>query len=174
MYEIKVKYDSKGKEHIHCYVPSIRGMAWIELELPKDEEFRQMILDESFLPEWKKEWLRGEYERFILKERKRKNEFQTDKSELLSFDDYEEAPSDLLPPDLKLIRAIEEEEKRERLMRGLRKLNDKERRYVYLRFVNELSFKEIAALEVDEELITKRAGAIQKMVSRALKKMRDV
>lgn len=174
MYEIKIKTDSRGKEHIHCYVPSIRGMAWIELELPNDEEFRQMILDESFLPEWKKEWLAGEYERFILKERKRRKEMQTDQADELSLEAYEDTPCDLLPPDLRLILAIEEQERMEKLQKGLKKLSPKERRYIYYRFVREVSFKEIAALEVDKDELTKRAGTIQRMVSRALKKMRDV
>lgn len=73
-YTIRFTKDFRGKEHVHFRMPTTRGGAWVELyDLPADAQFRRMIFDEEYLPEWKLEYLGEQYAVFRERENARKH-----------------------------------------------------------------------------------------------------
>lgn len=188
-YTIRFTKDFRGKEHVHFRMPTTRGGAWVELyDLPADAQFRRMIFDEEYLPEWKLEYLGEQYAVFRERENARKHATK-DGGREHDLDDpstfrpsarrrlaQQLDPADNASPETLLMRGEEFDLAREQVEVVLSVVSPQHRGWVRMNLGENLSYADIARTEhpdASKAEIDRHANTIGTAVKRAIKKIHD-
>lgn len=191
-YASRCKTDSHGRDHWQIYLPSERGHAWTEIDLPDDPVVRAQILDPDFLPEWKVYWLEDAYQRFRDRENDRKRRNRGKQSGFGSEDDLldpelrtRQARQDYVraleregqafDPETQLIRQAEAAHDKQVVAQIMLPLTDQQKKYITLSLGEGMSYADIARRdnpEADQAELEKAADAVRNCVNRALSRIR--
>lgn len=191
-YASRCKTDSHGRDHWQIYLPSERGHAWAEVDLPDDPVVRAQILDPDFLPEWKVYWLEDAYQRFRDRENDRKRRNRGKQSGFGSEDDLidpelrtRQARQDYVraleregqafDPETQLVRQAEAAHDKQVVAQIMLPLTDQQKKYITLSLGEGMSYADIARQdnpEADQAEINRQADAVRNCVNRALSRIR--
>ncbi|MCD4557006.1 hypothetical protein [Schaalia sp. lx-100] len=188
-YTSRCKTDSLGHKHWQIYLPSKRGHAWVQLyDLPTDAQFRRMIFDEEYLPEWKLAYLAEQYAMFRERENARKHATK-DGGREHDLDDpstfrpsarrrlaQQLDPADNASPETLLMRGEQIDQAREQVEVVLSVVSPRHREWVWLSLGEQLSYVDIARAEhpdASKAEIDRYSNTIGTAINRAIKKIRD-